>query len=57
MAKKSKHLCAWKKDERVKKFDRYTSMVKKPRFVCGNCGRAAAKKKWLCEPMPLYGDK
>ncbi len=53
MGKKAKHLCAWKKEERVKKLDSYRDMVIKPKFMCANCGRVAAKKKWLCKPISL----
>jgi hypothetical protein len=28
-------------------------LVKKPKFICKNCGRAAAKEENLCEPVPL----
>lgn len=55
MGKKDKHLCTWKKDERVEKLEMYRDMVKKPKFMCENCGRVAAKKKWLCKPLSLTG--
>jgi hypothetical protein len=32
---------------------KYKSLVKKPKFICKNCGRAAAKEENLCEPIPL----
>ncbi len=53
MGEKTSRLCAWKKEERVEKLDSYRAMVKKPKFICTNCGRVAAKKKWLCEPISL----
>ena len=53
MSKKDKHLCDWKKEERVEKLASYRDLVKKPKFMCADCGRVAAKKKWLCEPISL----
>jgi hypothetical protein len=53
MAKQNKYLCRWKKDKRIKELERYSAMVKKPKAMCKNCGRVAAKKKWLCEPISL----
>ncbi len=31
----------------------YKSLIKNPRFVCKNCGRAAADDKNLCNPDKL----
>lgn len=31
----------------------YKKLVKNPRFVCKNCGRAAADEKNLCKPDKL----
>jgi len=31
----------------------YRRMVRKPDFVCENCGRAAKRKKNLCRPAKL----
>ena len=32
---------------------RYAAKVDNPRAICGRCGRAANRKKLLCEPIPL----
>jgi hypothetical protein len=53
---KDKHLCKWKKAERIEKLSNYRSIVEKPGFLCGDCGRVAAKKKHLCKPLRLKGD-
>jgi hypothetical protein len=34
-------------------FDAYCALVVPPRFVCRSCGRAANKKKRLCEPKRI----
>jgi hypothetical protein len=34
-------------------FDQYAKLVKKPRYLCKSCGRAARRKKHLCEPKEL----
>jgi hypothetical protein len=39
-----------------KDFDAYTVLVNQPRFVCTKCGRAANKKKSLCEPKKIKTD-
>ena len=31
-------------------FEAYAELVKGAKFVCGKCGRAAAKKKSMCKP-------
>jgi hypothetical protein len=33
--------------------DQYAHLVRRPEFVCKSCGRVAAKKENLCNPMPL----
>ena len=53
MAKKEKELCKWKKEDITKKFDKYTAIVKNPKFVCTKCGRVADKKKWLHKAVAL----
>ena len=53
MAKKDKTLCKWKQDEIEKNFDALRDMVANPKYVCRRCGRAVAKKKWVCKPAPL----
>jgi len=44
------HLCVLASEGR---FDVIKTLVKKPKFVCFNCGRVADSKKNLCNPMPL----
>ena len=34
-------------------FDAYCALVVPPRFVCQKCGRAANKKKRLCDPKRI----
>ncbi|MBP6469175.1 MAG: hypothetical protein KBE23_05615 [Chloroflexi bacterium] len=47
-----KTLC--ESDKLLKKdFVAYTALVDKPDFVCHKCGRAANKKKNLCEPKKI----
>jgi hypothetical protein len=41
------------KQELKKDFETYVLLVNAPRHVCRNCGRAANKKKNLCEPRPI----
>ncbi|MBC8453781.1 hypothetical protein H8D64_01855 [PVC group bacterium] len=44
------HLCVLVAEE---KFDEVKKLVKKPEFICFDCGRAADSKENLCNPMPL----
>jgi hypothetical protein len=53
MAKKAKELCKWKKEDISTKLDKFSDIVRKPRFVCTKCGRVADKKKWLHKPVAL----
>jgi hypothetical protein len=53
MAKKEKLLCKWKEDDINKKFDKFSDIVRNPKFVCKKCGRVADKKKWLHKPIVL----
>jgi hypothetical protein len=34
-------------------FDEYKKLVRNPKYVCGNCGRAAASEENLCKPEKL----
>jgi len=36
-----------------KKFDEIRELVKRPRFICFNCGRVADAGGNVCNPMPL----
>jgi hypothetical protein len=53
MAKKAKMLCKWKQEDITKKFDKYSDIVRNPKFVCTKCGRVADKKMWLHKPAVL----
>ena len=33
--------------------DEVRDMVKNAQFICKLCGRAATKKEYLCDPVPL----
>ncbi len=50
----SKTLCELKKELR-RDFDSYVLLICRPRFVCKDCGRAANKKKYLCNPVKIEG--
>lgn len=51
--KKRKTLCKWKKDRIDKELDALKEIVRAPKFVCKNCGRAADDKGWLCKPSRI----
>ncbi len=51
--KKNLKLCKWPGEEYKKNFERLVKIVKKPKYVCTKCGRAARKGKWLCQPHEL----
>ena len=53
MAKKTKELCKWKQEDISDKLDKFSDIVKNPKFVCIKCGRVADKKKWLHKPIAL----
>ena len=53
MAKKTKELCKWKEDDINKKFEKFSDIVRNPKFVCKKCGRVADKKKWLHKSAAL----
>ncbi len=44
------HLCVLASEGQ---FEAIKKLVKKPKFVCFNCGRSADSDKNLCNPMPL----
>ena len=44
MAKKEKMLCKWKEDDINKNFEKFSDIVRNPKFVCKKCGRVADKK-------------
>jgi hypothetical protein len=53
MGTKTEPLCKWKRGDYQEHFDRLRKIVAEPKFICLKCGRAADKKKHLCEPEPL----
>ena len=53
MGKNTKMLCKWKPDDIGKNFDKFSDIVRNPKFVCTKCGRVADKKKWLHKPIAL----
>jgi hypothetical protein len=55
MAKlKGKSLCKLVDDKVLKKdLPGYMGLIDAPRFVCGKCGRAANRKKNLCDPKEI----
>ncbi len=44
------HLCVLASEQ---SFDKIKQLAATPKFICFTCGRAAASKKNLCNPMPL----
>jgi hypothetical protein len=46
------HLCEMAAEGRVT-LEQMKSMVKDAKFICKNCGRAAAREENLCDPVPL----
>lgn len=46
------HLCVLASNGEVEKIK---AMVKKPAFMCFNCGRVADREGNLCNPIPLEG--
>jgi len=53
MAKVSKTLCKWNKDDIKDNWKELKKLVAEPRFVCRKCGRAAKKEEYLCKPEEL----
>ena len=53
MGNKSKQLCKWKPDDYSKELPLLRRIVANPGYVCDKCGRAADKKKRLCDPQKL----
>lgn len=48
--KHSGHLCVLVSEKRI---EEVRDLVRKPKFICFNCGRVADSKNNLCNPMPL----
>ena len=46
----SGHLCVLVSEEQM---DKVKELVRNPKFICFNCGRAADSDGNLCNPMPL----
>ena len=53
MAKDTKELCKWDKDEIKDKLKDLKKIVSEPRFICRKCARAARKEEHLRKPEPL----
>ena len=53
MAKTSKPLCKWDKDEIKDNFKILKKLVCEPRYICRKCGRVANKEDSLCKPEQL----
>ena len=53
MAKGSKPLCKWDKDDIKDNLKELKKIVSEPRFVCRKCCRAAKKEEHLCKPEAL----
>jgi hypothetical protein len=51
----SRTLCERKRDLKHD-LDAYVQLVCPANFVCAKCGRAASKKKYLCEPVRIAAD-
>jgi hypothetical protein len=49
----AKTLCRWKKSRIEDDLEAFKELVRKAKFVCRRCGRAAADKKSLCKPARL----
>jgi hypothetical protein len=49
-------LCKWKAGQYEKYREQLVVIVTEPAYFCTDCGRVAAKKKWLCEPTRLLMD-
>lgn len=47
-----KSLCKMKKKVE-KSFDSYVYLVNDPHYICTKCGRAANRKKNLCDPRKI----
>jgi hypothetical protein len=53
MSDSRKPLCKWKKADIEAQFDELVALVRKPKYICSKCGRAAKSKKSLCKPESL----
>ncbi len=49
------HLCDIVEEHKAT-LNEYKKLVRNPKFVCIQCGRAAAKEQNLCDPVPLFGN-
>jgi hypothetical protein len=56
-AAENRTLCKWKPGQYEKERELLARIVAEPVFFCTDCGRVAAKKKWLCEPERLLKDE
>ncbi len=44
------HLCVLVSEE---KLEEVKELIREPKYICFNCGRAAKAAENLCNPMPL----
>lgn len=51
----SNTLCTWNREDFKAK--PLLKILNQPQYFCKECGRAANKKKYLCEPKKLYKDQ
>lgn len=56
-APETRTLCKWKSGQYEKDRELLARIVAEPVYFCADCGRVAAKKKWLCEPVRLAKDE
>ena len=50
----NKSLCKLVKEKWLKQnLDEYIGLVSKPKYICKNCGRAANRKKNLCDSVKI----
>ena len=49
----SKEICEWSEKDLRKHYLKLRDIVTNPQYVCMKCGRAANRKKWLCQVKKL----
>lgn len=53
MAKITKPLCRWDKDDIKDHIKQLRKIVAEPRYVCRKCARVSKKEEYLCKPEEL----
>jgi hypothetical protein len=46
-------MCEWEKKDIAENLADLIAIVRKPRYVCKDCGRVAASKKLLCKAYKI----